>query len=260
MARPGQGNHWLGEKIVVVEENEDFGPGDCTQEVRAASVPESDLSSTHLPIHICIAPSMGSSVDCVLSGHQAPIHKGKSSHGAPALPAATSRKISFQSLPHIRQAEPWLCEFPRCLSDQRETNWEGVSNEVLEAPCPAPPSGLFNFIHSFIHDTFEASVISLAHCASHIEHILPTLPVWSAFCYSNRCLKYQLTKRRFVWAHSFECLPWSIPPIVFGPVAGVWSRAKALSSWPGIREETGSPQSPSEGMPQCPEDFHLPCP
>ena len=38
----------------MVEENEDFGPSDCTQEVRAASVPESDLSSTHLPIYIFI--------------------------------------------------------------------------------------------------------------------------------------------------------------------------------------------------------------
>lgn len=89
-----------------------------------ASVPESDFSSTHLPVHIFIAPSMGSSVDWVFSDqpHQAPIHKGKFSHGAPTLPAATSRKISFQSLAHIRQAEPWLCEFLRGLSDQRETN------------------------------------------------------------------------------------------------------------------------------------------
>lgn len=151
MARPGQGNHWLGEKIVVVEENEDFGPSDCTQEVRAASAPESDLSSTHLPIHICIAPSMGSSVDCVLSGHQAPIHKEKSSHGAPALPAATSRKISFQSLPHIRQAEPWLCEFPRCLSDQRETNWEGSVMKSWRLPAqPHPVACLISFIHSFM--------------------------------------------------------------------------------------------------------------
>lgn len=97
-------------------------------------------------------------------------------------------------------------------------------------------------------------MIFLAQCTGHIVHTLPTLPVWSAFCYSNRCLKYQLTKREGLFGLTvFECCSQSILPIAFRPVArqgimaGVWSGAKALSSWPGIRERGLVFHSPLRG-------------